>query len=57
MIKTNPVLKDSINLIDKVKMTTELADSYFMRDETTGEWKYTPYFADVNTIACTAWTD
>lgn len=51
MIKTNPVLKDSINLVDKVKMTTELADSYFMRDETTGEWKYTPYFADVNTIA------
>ena len=51
MIKTNPVLKDSINLVDKVKMTTELADSYFMRDETTGESKYTPYFADVNTIA------
>lgn len=50
MIKTNPALKDSIDFADKVKMTTELADSYFMMDETTGEWKYTPYFADVNTI-------
>lgn len=51
MIKTNTTLKDSINLTDKVKMTTELADSYFMQDEATGEWNYTPYFADVNTIA------
>lgn len=50
MIKTNTALKESIELVDKIKMTTELADSYFLKDEATGEWKYTPYFADVNTI-------
>lgn len=50
MIKSNVVLKDAMSLADKVKMTTELADSYFMQDKSSGEWQYTPYFSEVNIV-------
>lgn len=50
MIKKNVFLKDAMSLADKAKMTTELADSYFVQDKVTGEWQYTPYFSDVNII-------
>lgn len=50
MIKNNVSLKKSLNLADKIKMTNELADSYFHQNTASGEWEYTPYFADVNII-------
>lgn len=51
MIKNNVSLKKSLDLVDKIKMTNELADSYFHQNTATGEWEYTPCFADVNIIA------
>lgn len=51
MIKNNVSLKNSLDLVDKIKMTNELADSYFHQNTAAGEWEYTPCFADVNIIA------